>query len=49
MKYRDIITLFTGLAFILSIAYTLGVDHGVWYISIILLLLLILIIWKLWL
>jgi len=48
MKYRDIITLFVSLAFILSLAYTIGVDLSLWFIPIILFVLLVIIVYKLW-
>jgi len=47
MKYRDIITLFVAIFFILSLAY-LGVDTSVWFIPVILFILLIVIVYKLW-
>lgn len=31
MKYRDIITTFLVLGFFLSLAYTLGVAHSIWF------------------
>jgi hypothetical protein len=31
MKYRDILTTFFILGFFLSLAFTLGVAHSVWY------------------
>ena len=48
MKYRDIIALFMAPAFILTLAYVIGVNTSLWFIPTILLLLLIIIIYKLW-
>lgn len=51
MKYRDVITLFVGIAFVLSLAYSIGVAKSVWFwiVPILLLVTIILVIWKLWL
>ena len=48
MKYRDIITLFVLLVFILSFAYSLGVDNSLWFLPVILIVTLIIIVYKLW-
>jgi len=48
MKYRDLITLFLGLAALLSLAYAIGVDHGVWYLPIIMFIILGFTVYKLW-
>ena len=48
MKYRDIITLFVLLVFILSFAYSLGVDNSLWFLPVILFVTLIIIVYKLW-
>ena len=34
MKYRDLITVFAGIGFILSIAYVLGSDPSMWYVAV---------------
>jgi len=31
MKYKDIITLFVGIAFVLPLAYSIGVAKSVWF------------------
>ncbi len=31
MKYRDVLTVFFALGFVLSLAYTLGVAKSVWF------------------
>jgi len=51
MKYRDIISLFVGIGFVLSLAYSIGVAKSVWFwiVPILLLVTIILVIWKLWL
>ena len=48
MKYRDLITIFAGVLFFLSLAYTIGVDFSVWYLPIITFLFLGIVIYKLW-
>lgn len=48
MKYRDVIIFFISIAFLLSLAYTLGVTPSYWYITVILLILTILTFYKLW-
>jgi hypothetical protein len=48
MKYRDLITLFLGLAALLSLGYALGVDHSVWYLPVILFVLLGVTVYKMW-
>jgi len=48
MKYRDLITIFMVIIFILSFAYVIAVDSSIWFISIILFFLLIFITFKLW-
>jgi len=49
MKYRDIITLFVSIFFILSIAYSIGVDNSVWFLPVILFVTMAVVIYKLWL
>ncbi len=49
MKYRDLITLFVSLSFVLALAYVLGVDRSLWFVPIIFLVVLVLVVWKLWL
>jgi hypothetical protein len=51
MKYRDVITLFVAIGFVLSLAYSIGVANSVWFwiVPILLLVTIILVIWKLWL
>jgi hypothetical protein len=51
MKYRDVISLFVGIGFVLSLAYSIGVAKSVWFwiVPILLLVTIILVIWKLWL
>lgn len=48
MKYRDVITFFVALGFILSLAYYFGVDSSIWYIPVILFVFLVIIVYKLW-
>ena len=48
MKYRDVLTFFLALIFILSLAYTLGVNLSLWFIPLNLFVLLVIIIYKLW-
>jgi hypothetical protein len=48
MKYRDVITFFISIFFILSLIYTLGVDSSIWYIPIILFVILLIVFYKLW-
>jgi hypothetical protein len=48
MKYRDVLILFFALLFILSLAYTIGVDKSIWFIPVILFISIILIFYKLW-
>jgi hypothetical protein len=48
MKYRDIITIFLTIIFILMLAYTLGADRSLWYISLITFIVLVFIFYKLW-
>ena len=48
MKYKDLITLFTFIGFILSIGYTLGVNNFFWFVPIILFVVLIFIYYYLW-
>jgi hypothetical protein len=31
MKYRDVLTVFFALAFVLSLAYALGVSKSMWF------------------
>ena len=49
MKYRDVITLFVSIFFILSLAYSLGVDNSVWFLPVILFVTLAIVVYKLWL
>jgi hypothetical protein len=51
MKYRDIITLFVEIVFVLSLAYSIGVAKSVWFwiVPISLLVAIVFVIWKLWL
>ncbi|MFH1101938.1 MAG: hypothetical protein V1726_07895 [Methanobacteriota archaeon] len=51
MKYRDVITLFVGLVFLLSLAYAIGVVHPLWFwvVPLVFFLLLVVVIIKLWL
>ena len=49
MKYRDIITLFVSIFFILSFAYSIGVDNSVWFLPVILFATLATVVYKLWL
>ncbi len=49
MKYRDLITLFVSIFFILSLAYGIGVDNSVWFLPVILLATLAIVIYELWL
>jgi len=49
MKYRDIITLFVSIFFILSLAYSIGVDNSVSILNIILFVTLAIVVYKLWL
>jgi hypothetical protein len=48
MKYRDVIMFFVSIAFILSLAFTIGVNSSFWYITVILLLLTLITFYKLW-
>ena len=48
MKYRDLITVFLTLIFILSLAYALGVDKSLWFVPAILFVVLIFMVYKLW-
>ena len=47
MKYRDLIIIFLFIVFILSLAFTLGVNNSVWYISVILFVVLVYTFYKL--
>ena len=49
MKYRDIITLFVSILFILSLAYSIGVDNSVWFLPVLLFVTLVIVIYELWL
>ena len=49
MKYRDLITLFVSLSFVLSLAYVAGVAPSLWFVPVIFLVVLVLVVWKLWL
>jgi hypothetical protein len=48
MKYRDLITVFAGIGFILSIAYVIGKDYSVWYAPVIMGVVMFLIWYYLW-
>ena len=48
MKYRDVVMLFVSIAFLLSLAFTLGVNNSFWYITVILFFLTIFTYYKLW-
>ena len=48
MKYRDVITLFIGVIFILTLGYAISVNTSLWFIPTILFVLLIIIVYKLW-
>ena len=48
MKYRDLIMFFVSIAFLLSLAFTLGVNNSFWYITVILFIFTILTFYKLW-
>jgi len=48
MKYKDVLMLFTFIAFILSLAYSLGVDMNIIFIPIILFVIILIIYYKLW-
>jgi len=48
MKYRDLITIFVSIIFLLSIGYTLGVDNFFWFLPVILFVALVVIYYKLW-
>ncbi|EMR75680.1 hypothetical protein MBGDF03_00532 [Thermoplasmatales archaeon SCGC AB-540-F20] len=49
MKYRDLITLFVSIFFILSLIYSIGVDNSVWFLPVLLFATLVIVIYKLWL
>jgi len=48
MKYRDLLTIFLTIIFILTLAYIIGVDKSLWFIPVILFFVLFLIFYKLW-
>ncbi len=50
MKYRDLITIFVSIIFMLSVGYALGVAESIWFWSlpVVLLVSLIVIYYKLW-
>jgi len=48
MKYRDLITIFLFLVFILSLAFTLGVNNSLWFIPVVLFIVLIFSYYKLY-
>lgn len=48
MKYRDLILLFVGIIFFLTLAYTLGVDQSLWYVPVLVFIALIVVVYKLW-
>ena len=41
MKYGDLLLLIIGIVFIMTIAYTAGVNQSIWYIPLVLLVVLI--------
>lgn len=48
MKYRDVITVFLGILFFLSLAFTLGVEKLFWPITVILFAVFVIVVYKLW-
>jgi integral membrane sensor domain MASE1 len=48
MKYRDLITIFIAIIFILSLAYVIAVDSSLWYVSVIVFVIFIYFSYKLW-
>ena len=48
MKYRDIITLFVALAFVLTLAYAVGVNMSLWFVPLIFFVLFVVVIYTLW-
>jgi len=49
MKYRDLITIFLSMVFILALAYTVGVtDMDTWYLPVISFIVLAFFVYKLW-
>lgn len=48
MKYRDVLTVFLSLIFILSLAYVIGVENRYWFVSVILFVVLLFFVYKLW-
>jgi hypothetical protein len=48
MKYKDVVTFLVSLIFVLSLAYSLGVNSSIWYVPAALFVLWIIIIYKLW-
>jgi len=48
MKYRDLITIFLVVIFILSLAYVTAVDRSIWYVSLIIFIVMIYFTYKLW-
>jgi len=48
MKYRDLITVFLLIVFVLALAYTVGVDTSVWYLPVISFIVLVFFVYKLW-
>jgi len=48
MKYRDLLTVFLSIIFILIIAFTVGVNQDIWYVPILYFFVFIYFIYKLW-
>jgi len=48
MKYRDLLTIFLTINFILTLAYIIEVDKSLWFIIVIFFILLVIIFYKLW-
>lgn len=48
MKYRDLITIFLFIIFILSLAFALGVNKALWFIPIVLFVVLVFSYYKLY-
>ena len=48
MKYRDILTSFLFVLFLLTLGFALGVNPSIWYVPIIVFVILIYFVYKLW-
>jgi integral membrane sensor domain MASE1 len=48
MKYRDLITFFIAIIFILSLAYVIAVNPSLWFVSVIVFIIFLYISYKLW-